>query len=524
MPRAFQLADLFEIVADTVPERLALVAGDRRLTYGELDERATRLAHVLMARGVDRGDHVAIISWNRAEWVEAMFALYKIAAVPINVNYRYTGPEIAYMLDNSDSRFVICEGEFTDVLDDVAPGLPRLVIGPEYEAAVAAAPTTRDGFPPRSADDRYLLYTGGTTGMPKGVVWRHEDIFFAALGGGGFGQPPITTPEELATRVQPEATRAINVCNAPMMHGGGQWVTCIGLFGGGTIVLNCERHFDGDWVWRTVAAEGANSVMVVGDAMGRPLAEALASGEHDASAKQVVVVGSGGGILSKSVKAQLREKLPHAMVMDSFGASETGAGGAVMDLDQPAAGPRFTMGPHMSVLGDDLRPVTPGSGQVGLLARRGHIPLGYYKDESKTAATFVVDPDGQRWVVPGDAAMIEADGTITLLGRGSVCINTGGEKVYPEEVEAVLKSHPDVFDCVVVGVPDERWGEMVVALVQMRDATAIDEDALARHAHTTLAGYKVPKRFFARDSLQRSPAGKADYKLLRDIAERTLRS
>ena len=519
MPRAFQLADLFEIVADTVPDRLALVAGDRRVTYGELDGRATRLAHVLAGRGVERDAHVAIISWNRSEWVEAMLALYKIAAVPINVNYRYTAPEIAHMLENSDSRFVVCEPEFTDVLDDVAPGLPRLVIGAEYEAALAAAPATRNGFPPRSADDRYVLYTGGTTGLPKGVVWRHEDIFFAALGGGGFGQPPITAPDQLAERVQPEATRTINVCNAPMMHGGGQWVTCIGLFGGATIVLSCERHFDGDWVWRTVAAEGANSIMVVGDAMGRPLAEALASGEHDPAAKQVLVVGSGGGILSKSVKSQLRAMLPHAMVMDSFGASETGAGGAVMDLDGPAAGPRFTMGPHMSVLGDDLRPVPPGSGTVGRLARTGHIPLGYYKDAAKTAATFVVDPDGRRWVVPGDAAMIEADGTITLLGRGSVCINTGGEKVYPEEVEAVLKSHADVFDCVVVGVPDERFVERVCAIVQPRDAQRPPAlDALQHHARAQIAAYKVPRALVVLDRIERTPVGKPDYRWAARVA------
>ncbi len=520
MSRAFQLADLFEIVADTIPDRLALVAGDARCTYRELDERATRVAHALQARGVHAGDHVAVIAWNRVEWVETMFGLFKLAAVPINVNYRYTAPEIAYMLDNSDSCFVVCEPEFVPVLDEIAPTTARLVIGSEYEAALAAAPVSRDGLPARSADDLYVLYTGGTTGMPKGVIWRHEDIFFAALGGGGFGQPPITEPEELAGRVQPELTRTVNVCNAPMMHGGGQWVTCIGLFGGGTIVLNCEQHFDGDWVWRSVAEHGANSVMVVGDAMARPLVDALAGGRHDAAAARVIVVGSGGGILSKSVKSQLRSAIPHAMVMDSFGASETGAGGAVLDLDQPSAGPRFTMGPHMSVLGDDLRPVEPGSGTVGRLARRGHIPLGYYKDRDKTEATFVIDPDGQRWVVPGDAAMIEADGTITLLGRGSVCINTGGEKVYPEEVEAVVKAHPDVFDCVVVGVPDERFVERVCALVQLRAGhTAPALEDLQAHCRTQLAGYKTPRALVVLDRVERTPVGKPDYRWAKRTAE-----
>ncbi len=519
--RSFQLADLFEIVAAEVPERLAIVAGDARRTYGELDDRSTRLAHALEDRGVGPGMHVAIIAWNRVEWIEAMFACWKLAAVPINVNYRYVGAEIEYMLDNSDSTFVVCEPEFEAVLDEVGSAQPRLVIGPVFEAAIATASDDPMSLPPRSSDDRYLLYTGGTTGLPKGVEWRHEDIFFAALGGGGFGQPPITTPEQLAERVQPEATRTVNVCNAPMMHGGGQWVTCIGLFGGGTIVLNTEHHFDAHWVWRTAVAEGANSIMVVGDAMARPLLEAFAAGGPDGpyDGSGIFVVGSGGGILSRHVKDRLRSMLPNAMVMDSFGASETGAGGAVMDLDGPAAGPRFSMGPFMSVLDDDLRPVAAGSGATGRLARSGHIPLGYYKDPDKTAATFVVDGDGRRWVVPGDHATVEADGTITLFGRGSGCINTGGEKVYPEEVEEAIKAHPAVYDCVVVGVPDDRFVERVAALVSLRpEAQAPSLEALQVHCRTTLAGYKIPRELRVLDHIERTPVGKPDYRWAKRIA------
>ena len=334
-----------------------------------------------------------------------------------------------------------------------------------YEDALSAASPGR-GFAPRSADDLYILYTGGTTGMPKGVLWRAEDIFFAALGGGGYGQPPIQTPDELAERVQPDGAVTVGIVNAPMMHGGGQWASFIGWFGGSTVVLNCDHHFDGERVLRLAEAERATSIMVVGDAMARPLADALAAVGADLDLSSVAVIGSGGAILSTAVREELRQRLPHAAVMDSFGASETGHAGTVLDLER--GGPRFTMNDTTSVLDDEGRPLEPGSDRVGRLARSGHIPLGYYKDEAKTAATFLVDPDGKRWVIPGDSATVDADGTLNLLGRGSVCINTGGEKVYPEEVEAALKAHADVFDAVVVGVPDDRFVERVAAIVTPR--------------------------------------------------------
>jgi 3-oxocholest-4-en-26-oate---CoA ligase len=526
----FNLADLFEIVADAVPERLALVAGDRRLTYSQLDERANRFAQHLLDRGVEPGDKVAIYSWDRAEWVEAMLGTYKARAVPVNVNYRYVADEARYILDNSDAVAVVFERAFAPVVNAIRADLPKLrhyvvledgsdaaTDAAPYEDALAAASPARD-FEPRSPDDLYLLYTGGTTGVPKGVMWRSEDIFFAALGGGGFGQPPITKPEELADRIPAEDARAIPMVNAPMMHGGGQWMAFINFFGGGTVVLNCGRHFDPDRIWRTVQRERCNSVMVVGDAMGRPLAEALAAPGATYDTSSVIIVGSGGAILSPPVKEQLRTQLPNAMVMDSFGASETGATGSVFDTEGPAAGPRFTMGEFMTVLDDDLRRVAPGSGVVGRLARRGHIPLGYYKDDEKTAATFVTAADGARWVVPGDFAVAEADGTITLLGRGSVCINSGGEKVYPEEVEAVLKSHPDVFDAVVVGVPDDRYVERVTTIVQARAGAAPSLEELQDHARDKLAGYKLPRRLLLADTIPRTPVGKPDYRAAKKLA------
>jgi 3-oxocholest-4-en-26-oate---CoA ligase len=528
----FNLADLYEIVADAVPDRLAIVAGDRRLTYAELDERANRFAHHLLDRGVEHGEKVAIYSWDRAEWVEAMLGAYKARAVPVNVNYRYVADEARYILDNSDSVVVVHERAVAPLLATIRDGLPRarhfvvLEDGSDepsdafpYEEALAAASPARE-FGRRSADDLYLLYTGGTTGVPKGVMWRSEDIFFAALGGGGFGQPPITTPEELAERIPAEDARPIPMVNAPLMHGGGQWMLFINLYAGGTVVLNCDRHFDPDRIWRTVERERCNSVMVVGDAMGRPLAEALTAPGASYDTSSVIVVGSGGAILSPTVKDQLRAQLPNAMVMDSFGASETGATGTVYDAEGPAAGPRFTMGEFMTVLDDDLRPVAPGSAVVGKLARRGHIPLGYYKDDEKTAATFVTATDGTRWVVPGDFATVEGDGAITMLGRGSVCINSGGEKVYPEEVEASLKSHPDVFDAVVVGVPDDRYVERVAAIVQPRSGAEPSLEELQAHCRENLAGYKLPRQLLLADTIPRTPVGKPDYRAAKVAASK----
>ena len=538
-PRAFNLADLFEVVVDTAPDRTALVAGPVRLTYAELDARANRLGHHLLDAGIGPGRHVAVLSWNRAEWIEAELGIYKARASVINVNYRYVADELRYMLDNSDAAAIVFERSFAPMLAEVradVPGLFHFVViddattsgadddagralaglgAVEYERALADASPAR-AFAPRSADDLYILYTGGTTGLPKGVLWRAEDIFFAALGGGGFGQPPIRTPDELAGRVAPDDAVPVTIVNAPMMHGGGQWASFISLFGGGTVVLNCDHHFDGERVLRLAEAEGVGSIMVVGDAMARPLADALARIGPDLDLSSVRVIGSGGAILSRPVRQELQQLLPGAAVMDSFGASETGHAGTVLDLE--GGGPRFTMNETTSVLDDDGRPVRPGSGQVGRLARSGHIPLGYYKDEAKTASTFLVDPDRKRWVIPGDFATIDDDGTLNLLGRGSVCINTGGEKVYPEEVEAVLKAHPDVFDAVVVGVPDDRFVERVAAIVTTRDAIELELSALQQFCRTKLAGYKVPRELHVTDEIPRTPVGKPDYRWAKRIA------
>ena len=534
--RQFNLADLFELVVDTVPDRLALVAGDARLTYRELDARSNRLAHHLESAGLLPGAHVGILARNRAEWVESMVGCYKARTVPINLNFRYVAPELRYVVDNADLEALVYERELSQLVADALEGTPRdrpldlLVIddGPaesacdpvaeatgsvptRYEDALGAADGGR-GFAPRSTDDLYILYTGGTTGMPKGVMWRQEDIFFAAMGGGGWGAEPIVSADELAGRLDPdESARIPMLVVGPLMHGNAQWAMWNAFMMAGTTVLYTEHHFDPDRILRLVADEGVVSSALVGDAMARPLAETLAdapAGTYDVST--LVVIGSGGAMLSATVKADLAAQLPGAMIMDRFGSSEAGAQGAV---EVGASGPKFVMSDDTAVLDDDLRPLAPGDGKIGRLARTGRIPGGYYRDEAKTAATFPTDAEGVRWSVPGDLASFAPDGVITVHGRGSASINSGGEKIFPEEVEAAVKAHPDVYDAIVVGLPDDRFGERVAAVVRLRDgARSLSLDDLGHHCRSHVAGYKVPRQLLLVDDIPLTAAGKPDAK------------
>jgi 3-oxocholest-4-en-26-oate---CoA ligase len=512
----YNLADLFESVADAIPDRLALVCGERRLTYAELDRRANRLAHHLLAARIGPGDHVGVHLFNGTEYVEAVLAALKVRAVPINVNYRYVADELRSLYRDAGLVALVHEAELGPRVDEVAGDVPtlrhRLVVGGGYEETLAAQSDAR-GFAPRSGDDRYVIYTGGTTGPPRGVVWRQEDLFFAGMGGGNPWGEPVARPEEVAERAP--AGSLVTFPVPPLMHGAAQLGTFIGFFAGGTVVL--IRHFDAPEVWRLVERERVNTVSLVGDAMARPLADALAAGlEVDTSS--LFVLSSAGAILSAAVREQFARLLPKVMVMDNFGASETGFQGRGLPGSSPDVGLTFTMNPRTAVLDDDLRPVVAGSGAVGRVALRGRVPLGYHNDAARTREVFAT-VDGVRWVMPGDLAIVNADGSVTVLGRGSQCINTGGEKVFPEEVEAVLKSHPDVFDAVVVGSPDERWGERVTAVVAARPGREVPGvDDLGRHCEGRLARYKLPRSVIAVPEVRRSPSGKPDYAWARGVA------
>lgn len=505
---AFNLADCFETVVDAVPDREALVAGDRRLTYAELDARANRLARWLADQGVGPGDHVGIHAYNCTEWMETFIGCFKLRAASINVNFRYTDDELRYLFADADLKAVVHGPEFSPPFDG-----PMLEIGEAYEQAIAAQSPERAGpVGERSDDDHYVIYTGGTTGYPKGVIWRHEDAFFAVFGGGNYAGEPVASREELAEKVA-AAPGLTYLITPPLMHGAGQWVTFgAGFLQGAKVVLYDGATFDAAYAWDLVERERVQSITIVGDAIGRPLADALAAHPGRWDTSSLLVVGSGGAPLSPSVKGQLGELLPNCFVLDSFGASETGYQGRASE------GRRFTVGPNCTVLNDAHESVAPGSGEVGMLAQGGRIPLGYYKDEEKTAKTFI-HAMGKRWSLPGDMATIEEDGSITLLGRGSQCINSGGEKIYPEEVEDALKSHPAVFDALVAGAPDERWGETVSAVVQLRPGSTATLAELQEHCRQSLAGYKLPRRLYLVDQVSRQPSGKPDYPWARQLVK-----
>ena len=542
--RHFNFADLFELAVDKVPDRLALVDARREVTYRELEERANRLAHTLTDLGVGAGDHVGILATNCIEWIEALFAIYKIRAAAVNINFRYVEEELRYLFENSDIVACVYQREYGPVVAASRSAQPRLqhfiriewnestaddaALEPiEFEAAMAAGSPARD-FPERSDDDLYILYTGGTTGMPKGVMWRQEDVYFA-LGGGidVFTNEPVTAPETASEKIDAAQPRGlVAIILPPLMHGAGQFNIYRNLFEGNTSVM--PARFDPEEVWHTVEKYGINVMQVTGDAMARPLADMLERLQGTIDVSSLVSFGSTAAIFSQTVKEQLQALLPEYLVMtDSVGSTETGMNGIrfVQKGDAPKEGITSVQAARDSVvLDENFEEVAPGSGVVGVLARGGNIPLGYYNDPVKTAETFVTDAQGRRWSIPGDFARVEADGRITLLGRGSVSINSGGEKIYPEEVEGALKSHPDVYDVLVVGVADERWGERVCALLQPRPGREPKLDELREHCRSRIAGYKIPRQLLLVAEVPRLPNGKPDYRSAKEQAKTRARA
>ena len=527
----WNLADLFEQAVGAMPDRVAISSplGDR--TYEELDSHATSFARALVDAGVERGERVAVLSWNRVEWLEAMLGCFKACAVPVNVNYRYVDEELRYILDDADAVAIVCEPDFTDMVRRVRPTLPLLthtIVLDGPSAGIADVPDLEEGettwsammevgagsaaaLPERSPDDRYMLYTGGTTGMPKGVMWRQEDIFLGAMT--SLVEPQ--DPTEAADAIVPE--RAPWLVTSPLMHGNGQWNSLRPLIAGNGVSLWTERRFDPVGVIRQAAADRAQLVVLIGDGMARPFADALQAMRAEGTAPDLSSIGaiaSGGAILSPVVKEELTALLPDALIVDGFGASESGGNGVLVGTGDGGA-PRFQMKPDTAVLDDNNRPLAPGTGGTGRLARTGHIPLGYHKDPVKTAATFPTDEQGRRWAVPGDTARLEADGTITVFGRGSNCINTGGEKVFPEEVESKIKAHAEVVDAFVLGRPDERFGQRVAAVIARREGSSASLDDVRAFLRDQLAGYKLPKEAVFVDAMSYTGPGKPDYKWAR---------
>jgi acyl-CoA synthetase (AMP-forming)/AMP-acid ligase II len=530
----FNLADLFESVADAIPDREALICGDRRLTYGQLDERATRVGNHLREAGIRPGDHVGLYLYNGTEYVETALGCLKIRAVPINVNYRYVEHELRYLFTNANLAAVMYQQEFAPRIAAVRSDAPTLrhflyledgsgvdASGPNdvvsFDRALAEGAVDRD-FEPRSGDDLFIIYTGGTTGLPRGVMWRQEDMFFSAMGGGNPMGPPIETPAQLGENAVGRDPQVVQFPIPPLIHGASTLGVFIGLNWGDRVVL--IRKFDPELAWEVVDREKVNTITVVGDAMARPMAETLEANPGRWDTSSLAYLGSAGAILSDAVKQKLQGLLPNSMVTENFGATETGFQGMAAPAAAEAGGRksmRFFMNDRSAVLDDDLQPVAPGSGVTGRLALKGRIPLGYYGDPEKTAATFI-EVDGERWVLPGDLATVEADGVITVFGRGAVCINSGGEKVYPEEVESAVKAHPDVYDAVIVGVPDERWGERVAAVVQPREGRTVTLEDLDAHCRTLIAGYKVPRELHLVEQVARQPSGKPDYPWAKSVA------
>lgn len=522
----FHLADLFEIVAARIPDRVALADEKGALTYAQLDARSARLAAGLYGQGIRRGDHVGLYLMNGPEYLESFIALIKIGAVPFNVNYRYGFEELKYLFGNADATAVIHGAEFSPLVERLKTELPKLSIsigvadaeglvdaGFDYEALMHSV--VDDAIFERDENDYLLQYTGGTTGMPKGVMWPHKAFFYACLGGGGMylRKPPIDLPKEQGDTAESMYPMRIMPL-APLMHGAAMWAAWTSLLGGVTIVLDPLRGgFNAERIWDRVEREGVTSVQIVGDAMAVPLLDALNENPARWDLSRFMHLGNGGAVFSQHIKDGFKGPVPNIMITDGMGTSETGISGMAAPLikqeGQEGGFMRLPVDNNQAVILDG-RIVEVG--EVGYLSRTGHTPIGYYGDPDKTAEIFQ-EIDGTLWVLTGDQARLDDDNMMTVLGRGSTCINSGGEKIYPEEVEEVLRAHPAIHDAAVIGVADPKWGEAVSALVSLsKDMDAPSLGDVKDFCRDKLAGYKHPKALKVVSEIQRSPAGKQDYK------------
>ena len=539
----FNLGTINDAIAHAVPRREAIVFRDRRITYFDLQQRTRRLANFLLQNDLgfnaprselkpwESGqDHVGLYLYNGNEYLEGMIGAYKARVAPFNVNYRYVAEELVYLLNDSKPKALIFHSSLATRVDEIRDQIPFVKVflqvadsgdpllsgAVDYEKALAASPESEPDVD-LSEDDLYILYTGGTTGMPKGVLWRHEDILMAALGGRRTNGERLKSIDEFVKRALPMDRRSLPA--PPFMHGAGHWNSLQVLNSGGTVVIqNNVQRFNAEDVLRTIERENVSNLLIVGDAFGRPLADALAQTQYDLHSLRNIITG--GAIMTASVKEELIKLLPIVNVIDSAGSSETGGQAShVSNAKSGASTGRFTLTENNAVLSEDLETVLePGHDGLGWWARSGNIPLGYLGDEEKTKATFA-EVGGTRYSIPGDRVRLLEDGTLELHGRDSVTINSGGEKIFAEEVEQAIKHHPTVFDAVVTGRKSERWGSEVVAVVQMRDGTDPQESEILSTCEQHIARYKLPKAFVFVAEIIRSPSGKADYKWASKLVE-----
>ncbi|HLX89634.1 MAG TPA: acyl-CoA synthetase [Acidimicrobiales bacterium] len=519
-------ADVWELVADTVPHAPALVHGNRRVTWSELDSRADGVARFLLDQGAKAQDKVAQYLYNGPEYLESVFASVKAGLVPVNTNYRYTEDELVYLWDNADAVAVVFHGSFSELIESIRGRVPRVATwlwvddgtGPcpdwavDYETVASSDQPPERVSPPwgRSGDDLIMLYTGGTTGMPKGVMWRQDDLFCRLNAGNMIKVPEDGGLHGVRKTIVGPGPIIIPAC--PLMHGTGAFTAYGTMAVGGCVVTLESRRFDPVELLETVDRDNVNVIAIVGDAFAKPILTALDANPGRFSLSTLLAIISSGVMWSEESKRALLHHHPTMMLIDAFSSSEAlGMGNSVSSGTAAEHTAHFTLGPDVRVIDPDTGVnVVPGSGERGVLALGGRNPLGYYKDASKSAATFR-EMDGVRYSIPGDYATVDADGSIQLLGRGSVCINTGGEKVFPEEVEEVLKRNPAVRDAVAVGVPDERFGEAVTAVVELWPGKEAAEQELIDDVRAHLAAYKAPRRVRFVDTVGRSPAGKVDY-------------
>ncbi|MES2096668.1 MAG: AMP-binding protein [Pseudomonadota bacterium] len=533
---AWTYANIWESVAAAIPDEAAIVQGDRVVSFAAMEAQADALAAHYLKAGLGQQSKIAVYATNCPEFIVAYYGGFKAGLAPFNVNYRYGPEEVRYLLDNGDAEAVVFDAEFASILDPIRGRMPGVktwiaIAGAghivpdwaeDFDAVAARVPAKRPVVAPwgRHNEDLLLIFTGGTTGMPKAVMWQQGDLM--AKGGYGanplLGTPPLGSPEEAGERARATPIKPRSVIAPPLMHATGLIAAFTAIGAGGTVILLPHGKFEPDLFWDAAAKWRATRATIVGQPFAQPLLEALEANPGKWDLSSLFMMGSSGAMWNRENKLGLIRHIPQIQLMDSYSSSEAfGMGISNTNAQGESATAAFALGPDCAIFTEDGRRVEAGSGESGRLAVGGFIPLGYYKDPAKTASTFPTY-EGKRWSMPGDWATVEADGTVRILGRGSQCINTGGEKVFPEEVEEALKRHPHVRDAAVTGVPDARFGERIVALVEPHPGVAPDEAELRDHVKGQLATYKSPRHVMVVESVARAPNGKLDYKAIKDRA------